>query len=122
MTTVDTARIRRELLDASEHLFRPNFVCCEGCRIAGTRVIELVEAVEEAQADVRTWAVPLVVYAIQHHEIDPAVKTPTPTPGIDCREWCASCRLLPGVPADVVAAANARIREYEELDGLEPTF
>jgi hypothetical protein len=122
VTTIDTARIRRELLDASEHLFRPNFVCCEGCRIAGTRVIELVEAVEEAQADVRAWAVPMVVYAIQHHEIDPAVKTPKPTPGTDCREWCASCRLLPGIPADVLAAAEERIAEWALLDSLEPPF
>lgn len=120
MTTVDTARIRRELLDASEHLFRPNFVCCEGCRIAGTRVIELVEAVEEAQADVRAWAVPMVVYAMRHHDFnsDDCV----PTPGVDCWAWCNSCSMLAAVPADVQDAARALIREYETTDSIEAPF
>lgn len=108
--TIDLASARSEL-DA-----------CPLTDRAREAVEEVLAEVEHARAEVRTWAVPLVIYAIQHHEIDPAVETPTPTPGMDCREWCASCRLLPGVPADVVAAANARIREYEELDALEPPF
>lgn len=71
MTAIDTARIRRELLDASEHLFRPNFVCCEGCRIAGTRVIELVEALEEARAEVeRLRAIESPVRALQDRNGD----------------------------------------------------
>lgn len=45
--TVDTQRIRAEVLADSEHLFGSKFLCCPGHRIVVDHVIDLVEEVEQ---------------------------------------------------------------------------
>lgn len=115
---LDAVRARQAAYVAS-HDHPGAFACCSA-HASADDVPDLLDEAEHASAEQRAWTVPFVVYAIQHHDLRPDAKAVTP--GVDCKIWCQSCRLLPSVPADVVAAANARIREYEELDALEPPF
>ncbi len=40
-----------------------------------------------------------------------AVDSCHPRPGVDCAAWCAACKLLGRVPADVLAEARQQLRE-----------
>lgn len=108
MTAIDLASVRTEL-DA-----------CPLTDRAREAVDGLLAEVEHSRAEVRAWAVPLVVCALRHHDFNSDACVPTPV--VDCWAWCNSCSMLAAVPADVQDAARVLIREYETTDSIEAPF
>lgn len=78
------------------------------CDEIGRRLLDLEAELEQARAD----RIALAAFVMGAHEFDS--DSCGPTPGVDCYEWCKACKVLAGLPPEVLEAATAK-RTADEI-------
>lgn len=84
----------------------------EGVHVAGCDHSDaaILAELEQARAD----RIALAAFAMDHHDLENACGCHG-TPGADCSQWCKACKVLAGLPSDVLEAATAK-RTADEIE------